>query len=208
MNYYDEILEKIDKLILDEEYEEAKRLIRNELDIAYVPRDVENKLYDYLDIVNANTFRNNSLSIEDIEKYLFMDDAHQLMAVSELDRYNLRDHLELCQRYFDSKCNVNARAYLILSLIIQEVDHEFSYMKDGHKHIFNPSKIEDPQNTDAFKAGLNALSERFMKEPSMLKLAQDLLYKELLLALPEVLDTEDMLSLTDRIEEYIIRSFE
>ena len=37
MNYYEETKEKIIDLIEKEEYEEAKRLIQNELELSYVP---------------------------------------------------------------------------------------------------------------------------------------------------------------------------
>ena len=207
MNYYDETLVKIEDLIKEENYEEAKRLILNELEISYVPKEFEEKLYDLLSLINEKTFKILHLNIDDIEKYLFMDDLHQLQAVSELDKLNLRDHISLCDKYLKSNCNEAARAYLIQSLIIQQINHVFVCDKNGEKISFNPSNMSNIEETGGYRSCLNALSEVFMKEPSMLQIAHELLYKELLMALPEQLDENDGLLLADKIENYVREAF-
>ena len=50
MNYYDEISASIEASIAEERYDDALLTIRNELSIAYVPSDFEEKLHGYLDI--------------------------------------------------------------------------------------------------------------------------------------------------------------
>lgn len=208
MNYYDETLDKIKDLIDNEEYEEAKRLIQNELEVSYVPRDFETKLYELLDIVREKTFKVKTISDEDIEKYLKMDNDHQIIAVDALDKRNLRDYIDICNTYLKGDGFINAKVLLIDSLIRQEINHVFEYKKNDEIIKFNPSNIENIQESEGYISCLNALRERFMKEPSMLYMAEQLLYKEALMTLPDNLNTNEGLLLSNRIIDYIITSFD
>ncbi len=125
MNYYEETEEKIRKLILEKEYEKALRLIENELELSYVPRDFEETLEELLGVIKEETFKVNSLDEEEISSYLFMDESHQLLAVDALDKRNLRDQIPLCQKYLSESDFLNGKALLIDSLIGQQIDHVF-----------------------------------------------------------------------------------
>ena len=204
MNYYEEILKEIKECIENKEYEQARRLIENELSVPYVPRDVERQLQELLNTVKEASFIPRSLTDEDIEKYLFMDEVHQLMAVDGLNKRNLREYIDLCQKYLSSQGYINAKVLLIDSLIRQEINHEFSYGEDS----FNPKEIMRPEESAGFLSGLKAIQERFMKDPSMMRMAEQLLYKEVLLALPKALDHDEGIRVSDKIIEYILKAFE
>ena len=208
MNYYDELIGQIDELIENGEDREAERLIRNELSMPYVPRDIEEKLNGLLhDLIQKNSLP-ASLSMEQIEEYLFQDDLHQLMAVSQLADRNLRNCIDLCDRYLKSDGNPNAKAYLLLSLILQEIDADL-VLKRGEEQIpFNPSELIPPENSEGYRICHEILSERFLKEPSMLKLAEELLYKEALLALPHLIDGKEGKDLALKIASYLEKAFE
>ena len=207
MNYYEDILEKINSLINNEEYEEAKRLILNELDVSYVPKDFEDRLKELLSDINEKTFKVNVLSDEDIEKYLYMDENHQLIAVDELNRKNLRDYIDICNRYLKSNGYINGKVLLIDSLIRQEINHELECLKNNELIRFNPSEMKPIENSDGYLSCLNALRETFMKEPSMLYMAEQLLYKEAIMALPFNLNKDNDIKLADKIEKYIKDAF-
>ena len=49
MNYYDEILKKIEELLKDNKQDEVKRIVDDELSQAYIPRDFEEKLNEIKD---------------------------------------------------------------------------------------------------------------------------------------------------------------
>ena len=53
MNYYDELLSKLDELMDNKHYKEAEKLIDDELSMAYVPKDIESKLKEYKDEVKV-----------------------------------------------------------------------------------------------------------------------------------------------------------
>ena len=204
MNYYDEIIRQIQELIDNGEYDEAKRLIQNELSISYVPRDVDEKLRELFRAINVSAHEYKPLNDETIEEYLYKDDNYQLIAVSELDKKNLRDYIDLCEDYLLSDGFENAKALLIDSLIRQEVNYEFEY-KDSS---FNPSKITKVGESEGFLSALEAIQDKFMKNPSMSQLAIELLYKEVLMALPKTYNRQEGIELADKIEKYIIDAFE
>ncbi|MBR4469903.1 MAG: DUF3196 family protein [Erysipelotrichaceae bacterium] len=208
MNYYEETKEKIIDLIEKEEYEEAKRLIKNELELSYVPRDFEEDLIELLNQIDQKTFRVKSLSEEEIEEYLKKDENHQLLAVDALDKRNLRDEIYLCQDYLGGKGFKNAKALLIDSLIRQQIDHVFILKDEDQEIQFNPSKLVPLEESDVYKECNKSLEERFLKEPSMLVLGKQLLYKEMILSLPLLPDKAESEQIAERIEDYIRKAFE
>lgn len=208
MNYYDETLDRIKGLFAEKQYEEAKRLILNELELPYVPKDFEEELYVLLRKIKEATFHNESLNDEDIAEYLKMDEMHQMIAVEELDKRNLRNELEICQKYLSGGGFLDAKLLLIDSLISQQIDHVFVLKKNEELIEFDPAKLKPVCEAQGFKACLKALEETFMKEPSMLVLAKQLLYKEALYALPLNIEEKDASYLAEKIEKYIRKAFE
>lgn len=209
MNYYNELIETIEDSIKEEDFHEARRLIINELNMPYVPRDIEEKLNDYLKIVDQHFQRNESLSEEQIAEFLLNgDEQHQLLAVSKLDKMNLRDHVDLCEQYLLKDASINARALLIDSLIAQQIDHEFHYKNKDRMISFTPSRMVRVTETKSFQYCISRLNDDLMKEPSKLKLAGQLLYKEFMLNLPEEIKTENCDRIVSHIEEYIEDAFE
>ncbi|MBR3005576.1 MAG: DUF3196 family protein, partial [Erysipelotrichaceae bacterium] len=143
MNYYDEILDRINELIEKGDKDNAVRMIKNELDMPYVPRDLEEKLSELLRKLDDEEHERPYVSDEQIESFLFKDEQHQLLAVSALDKKNLRNEIPLCKRFLASKGSVNAKALLIDSLIRQEIDHQFLYEDDKRQLFFNPKDLQE-----------------------------------------------------------------
>ena len=207
MNYYDELFDKIDHLLMDEEYEKAGALIDDELNIVYIPRDVEEKLQHFKQIVRLNTLKNHNLNDEQIEGYLSMDENHQLLAVDELGRKNLRDYQEMCRSYLLSEGYRNAKVLLIDSLIRQEINAVFTYSDNEKTVAFNPSHLIPIEKSEGFSAALKELQDIYLKEPSMLHMAQDLLFKECILSLPHLFDKEEGVLLAHKISRFIGDAF-
>ena len=207
MNYYDELLSKLDELMDNKHYKEAEKLIDDELSMAYVPKDIESKLKEYKDEVKVYTFRSRSLNDEQIEEYLFNDPEHQLRAVTELDKRNLRDLIDLCDKYLRSNGFINAKVLLIDSLIRQQIDHRFVYINNDDRYEFNPKDVKKADEAEGYLSAINCLQEYYLKEPSKLLLAEQLLNKEALLALPFNLSYEDGIKIAEKIENYIDGAF-
>ena len=97
---------------------------------------------------------------------------------------------------------------LIDSLIRQEIDKEFTVSKADETTTFNPSKLTVIEETEGYQRASELLEEAFMKEPSKLLMARQLLSKELLLLLPMNVDGKDGEYIADKIIRYINDAFE
>ena len=205
MNYYDEILLKIEKLINDKK-EEARKLVENELLQPYIPREVEEKLLNYKQELKESSIK-KELSDEDIAEYLNASKEKQLLAVSVLDGKNLRDYIEICNEYLKGDGFINAKVLLVDSLIRQEIGDDIYLNKDGLEFNFIPKFQLPIEESDGFISGNKYLEEHYLKDPSKLQMAKSLLYKELMLQLPINVEESEGIIIAKDIIEYIEDAF-
>lgn len=204
MNYYDELIDSIKRLIDSKDYEEALNLINNELKLGYIPLNIEEKLKEYLKTLKEATYSPKSLTEQDIEHYLFDSPEHQLLAVDELNKRNLREFIDLCEKFLVSNGYDNAKALLVDSLIKQEINYDFKYVSNKIKTTFNPSKLKSVEESDEFNETKKLLDEYYMKDPSKYEMGMQLLYKEALLTLPNKINSKDIYT---KIINYIDDAF-
>ena len=190
MNYYDELISEIDKLIKNGNTQEALVKVKNELNLPYIPREIEEKLNKYLDQLNVSKTALKSLTEDEIIAYLKDNYEHQLIAVSHLNKQNLRDFIDVCDNYLKSDGFVNAKALLIDSLIRQEINYDFKYVNNGSFINFNPSKLIPVEESKEFNLVRSKLEDYYLKDPSKYQLGLELLYKEALLSLPNQINGE------------------
>lgn len=205
MNYYDEILLKIEKLINDKK-EEARKLVENELLQPYIPREVEEKLLNYKQELKESSIK-KELNDEDITEYLNASKEKQLLAVSVLDGKNLRDYIEICNEYLKGDGFINAKVLLVDSLIRQEIGDDIYLNKDGLEFNFIPKFQLPIEESDGFISGNKYLEEHYLKDPSKLQMAKSLLYKELMLQLPINVEESEGIIIAKDIIEYIEDAF-
>lgn len=197
---------QIEALIKDEKYDKALSLIEKELSLPYVPSDIEIKLNDLLKLIPKDDFV-RSLSDEEIVKYLNSDETKQLRAVEELNNKNLRDYLDVCNEYLKGNGYINAKVLLIDSLIKQDINEEISMSNNGVDYNFIPKYVMSPECSIGFVKASEILGEKYMKEPSKLELAKQLLYKECLLALPINYEEDEADQLANKIYLFIEEAF-
>lgn len=207
MGYYDELINNIDMLIKEENYDLAKDLIDKELSMPYVPNDIDRKLREYIKIIPFNNTI-KALNDEEIIEYLRGSEGKQLRAIEELDRKNLRDYIDICDSYLKSDGFINGKVLLIDSLIKQDISDEFTMINDGIEYSFIPRYVMSPETSIGFIKSLDILNDVFMKEPSKLEMAKQLLYKECLLALPINYEEDEAIILTNKIQNYIKDAFD
>lgn len=206
-NYYDETLNTIQKHLVNKEYDKAYLLIQNELSMPYIPSDFEYKLKSILKTFDYSFSKDDLINENNIENFLYSDDQKQLIAVDYLNNCNLRNYIDLIDNYFNLNGNTNAKVLLIDSLIRQEINHEFLINKDGKHLTFNPINLEIIENLKGYIDSKKSLSEYYLKDPSKLKIALELLYKESILHLPLEYDEGSYMQITVKIEEYIDKAF-
>lgn len=197
---------QIEALIKDEKYDKMFSLIEKELSLPYVPSNIETKLKDLLKLIPKDDFV-RSLSDEEIIKYLNLDETKQLRAVEELNNKNLRDYLDVCNGYLKGNGYINAKVLLIDSLIKQDINEEISMSNNGVDYNFIPKYVMSPECSIGFVKASEILGEKYMKEPSKLELAKQLLYKECLLALPINYEEDEADQLANKIYLFIEEAF-
>lgn len=203
-NYYDELIINIEKLISLGKKDEAIKIIDEELALPYVPRDIEEKLSQYLIELKEKDIHFKSISDDEMLDFLSGDETHQLIAVDELSRRNLRDYIDICDEYLKGDNYINSKALLIDSLIRQEINYVFTYINNSSLFKFNPSKLQIIEETDEFKDTIGILNDYYLKDPSKLQLACQLVYKEAMLSLPNRINGE---KLVKKIISYIDDAF-
>ncbi|MDO5440188.1 MAG: DUF3196 family protein [Erysipelotrichaceae bacterium] len=206
MGYYEDLVPQIEALIKDEKYDKMFSLIEKELSLPYVPSNIETKLKDLLKLIPKDDFV-RSLSDEEIIKYLNLDETKQLRAVEELNNKNLRDYLDVCNGYLKGNGYINAKVLLIDSLIKQDINEEISMSNNGVDYNFIPKYVMSPECSIGFVKASEILGEKYMKEPSKLELAKQLLYKECLLALPINYEEDEADQLANKIYLFIEEAF-
>lgn len=206
MNYYDETLEKIEKLLNENKEDEALLIINDELRQAYVPKDFEEKLIKYKNSFQKELVK-KSLSDDEIIEYLKGPKEKQLIAVSLLDKKNLRDYVDVCNAYLSGDGFINAKVLLIDSLIRQEIGDDITFNNNGLEFNFIPKYQLPIEESDGYSSGNKYLEDYYMKDPSKLKMAKSLLYKELMLNLPINLEESEGVIIAKDICEYIEEAF-
>ncbi len=206
MNYYDETLEKIEKLLKEEKEDEALIIIDDELRQAYIPKDFEEKLLEYKNRFYKSVDK-KTLSDDEIVEYLNDSKEKQLIGVSLLDKKNLREYVDICNDYLSGDGFINAKVLLIDSLIRQEIGDDITFNNNGLEFNFIPKYQLPIEETDGYLSGNKYLERYYLKDPSKLKMAKSLLYKELMLNLPINLEGSEGEIIAKDICEYIEEAF-
>lgn len=208
MSYYDDVLKKIDTLIDNKEYDKALSTLKDELSVAYIPRDFEKLFEERLDRLSSFV-KNDAKTINDEElfSYLKSTPEKQLVAVNILDTKNLRDYLDVVEDYLLGDGLKNAKVLLIDSLIRQEISESIKAKIDDIDYEFIPKYLLPPEESDGYKSAKKLIDDYFMKEPSKLRIANDLLYKDVILMLPLNPEEQEGELLFKKVIDFIEKAF-
>ncbi|AUM62525.1 DUF3196 family protein [Spiroplasma monobiae] len=147
-NYYDEIMEKINEAVNNNDFDEAFRIVSEELNAPYVPNDFEEQLEKMQSqIIEKLNLKDNNLSNWNTEKVLEimskkMDQDVHLMAFDALRGLNARLIIEEIKDYLvDEEIKPEYKTFLLMVLIEQAVDKEITIKKESESITINPSKF-------------------------------------------------------------------
>lgn len=186
MNYYQEVLEQIQREIDNHNYDEANFLLTKELRMPYIPIEIENKLKQLKkECIASNEKEVKELKTEDILALLQKNDACQLRAANLLLERNLHEYVNEIKEYLSFKPNEEAAALLIEGLAKQKVREEFILHKNGLEYVFWPEEVIPVVESKGFwqaKKYLHLWLEN--KHPDFLALCESLLVHECYVFLP------------------------
>lgn len=187
-NWYEETIAEIKELMEQKKYDQAAGIVEKELSMPYIPCDVEKQLRalqkDIRFGVAENTIIHES-SLDQLLDDLHGDAARQLAAVNALGSRNLRDLTLEIQDYFNSSPFPEAAALLINAIAKQQIEDEFTFVKDGVEYSFFGDCLIPVDECDGYREARKYLNQWFgMKYPSVYELALKVLVHEVYMYLP------------------------
>lgn len=191
MGYYDELLVSIESLINKQDFENAKKLIDDELKMPYVPIDIENKLYEFRKLCLSDKSLNHNFDLNLLEEYLNGTKEQALIAINQLSKLNIRNYLDIIITFLNENEDDALKGILIDIMIEQHINESITINKDGLIYEFIPSALDRPFESPCFQKALSILNELLMSYPSLLKMAQQLLIEKFFIALPLSYEVEE-----------------
>ena len=208
MDYYTEILNDLEKLLADGQYDDALFMIRSELRMPYVPPDFKEKLEEMEKRIPRNDEHTVKVPDEEKIRELLKGDAEsQMYAVYSLTNQNLRKHKVLIDDIFSSDILPQAKDILIYALIEQEISEEFTLNKNGLEYHFVPRYCLLPEESDGYQEAVKELKEIYLHEPSLYQFAIDLLQEKCFSHLPLSYEAEESGQLVEAITGELAKMF-
>ncbi len=148
-NYYEELMEKINEAVNNNNFEEAFRIVNEELNAPYVPHDFEEQLEKmHTQLMEKLNLKDNNYSNWNTDKVLEimskkMDQDVHLMAFDALRGLNARLIIDEIKDYLlDKEIKPEYKTFLVMVLIEQSIDQEIVIEKNNQSISINPSKFK------------------------------------------------------------------
>lgn len=211
-DFYQELICNIKKNMEENRWEEAMRLLEEEFSMPYIPKQEEEVLIDLYNECRSwlNQHRKvRSYTEEDIEDCLFGNLEEALQAVELLRKSNIRNHLDVVERYLKNHPHYLIRTLLLECLIEQQVNDEIMLDFDGMEVSFTPCYIELPQDQDVFREAVTIVDSYFANEnPSFLTMCVECMMKEMYFRLPFALGEDEIYHFIYAILYYVYKANE
>ena len=205
-NYYDEILTEIANLLKEGNYEAVYWKARNELEMPYIPQQVETKLVEFFKQANAvmnkqtNRKLQANLSLAEIENILLnsLDEEIHLVAFHYLKNYNARQILPTIRKYLMNSLYHNAlKIHLLYVLKEQNIDEDFKVTKTNGTFTLNPIKIQDFYTHHQVKKIQKLLDQHVYNDnPSLFNVCLYILQNYYYALYPSFIDNNEVADLT------------
>lgn len=201
-NYYDELMEKIEQLISQNQLDEANKLIEIELALPYVPNVYEQKLIAIQKQIKPETKTTKAIFSKDEIIDIFLKHHHEhsnqfLLEVSQMIiNYQWLDYVQEIQQIFNQNQlanNLKATIYNCLSL--QNLNYDFQIDRVQLNPFINKTVFE----TDFAVANFEELENINLSEPNLISIAKQLLIIYLLNLFPKSMNLESKMIANDLI---------
>ena len=206
-NYYEECITKVEGLIQSKEFEEAKSILEDELDMPYVPEVHLKKFLElYHSLPQENVTSSKYLdSIEEIESSLFLDEEQQLRAMLSLERLNLRPYLSILREWLISlEVDTWIKQQILVFLLEQGIEDEFQVYLEDEVQVVNTKGLSHPFQNEHYLKQVYDLKEKLEQEnPSLFKLCMQELNYQVGNNFPFKHETIKAQDIMDRVDGYL-----
>lgn len=186
-NYYQEILREIQDAMDQKDYEEAWFLLKRELEMPYIPLDVEAKLKEMAREVKRERSEQKETgepSLDTLLHQLKGKPKSQLAAAGMLCTRNLRECIDEIRDWLSKDPQPEAASLIIDALAEQGIDEEFEYRRNGVEYTFYSGDVVPAVRSDGFRYGDGWLKKWLVHYPQYYEMARTLLIHEVYLFLP------------------------
>lgn len=176
--YYDSILEKVDKLIKENEFEKAMEMLQDELDAPYMPLDYiskfEEKLidteYNYNYNNPKNTYQNLS-KLELIDLIIKNKEDAEMALINLFDRFH-EEFDEMDYAFFkkillDKKIENNIKVMAMNLMQINSIDLTVDFYNKNLNKVFTIeiSEFKNIEQIEFFREVRDCIYDQTAKEP-------------------------------------------
>lgn len=208
MNYYESLIEKVESLIHEKNYEKAYSILQDELNMPYIPSIYEGRL-QALSQVCQTTINSQRPAIhldeEAVEARLFgsVEDAYR--ACEWLRQSNIRAHLPLVQKYLSMHPHYLIRPLLLEIMMEQDIHDSITIQHEGLQIECIPSYCEAIQERETTIKMIEYFDAYFGNDnPTLLQMCVETLLKELYLRLPLSIEEDEMMYVVNAIITYVM----
>lgn len=195
-NYYDELLKSVNRAMAEENYQQASRLIDDELAMPYVPETVMGQLESLKrDLAGKLTAEKRQviMSPEEVYESLFSDSESAYLALNYLKKANIRQYLGVIKDYLGSEDGNEMISSLLLELCHdQQIHDELTVLKRGKIQKVIPAELGNVLDDRGFQDSWQFLRDLLENDnPSFLQQCQQVLIQYAYKRYPEPLDNSN-----------------
>ena len=159
-SYYDTILDRVENEMKRGCFEEAMKLLEEELSMPYIPKEYEERIIAKYNLCRSQLRAQEKVrcsTVEDIGDLLKGSIDEQFQAVEQLRKSNIRNHVDEVREALRTACNDWVKAFLIEALIEQSVSEEFVMEREGLEYRFVPCALTLPGQSDGVNQAVSHL---------------------------------------------------
>ena len=189
-NYYDEILAEIRRFTGEENWEEAARLLEEELSMPYIPSGLLKELEQLNDTVRSHLVKEKPstlISPDELLEYLTRDTESAFAALETLRNGNIRRYCDPIQEYLLLEKGDNLLKALLLELCaLQQVSVPLFVKRNGRMEEYIPSELKSVRKSEILPETVEVLKEFLENDnPSFLEQCLQVLVQYLYSIYPE-----------------------
>ncbi len=212
INYYQTIVNHIEKLIENQDFVRANKIIEEELAMPYVPKDVLMKLQQLHDICKFNLIeekKSEILSPIEVYEYLKSGKNKAYKALETLSMANIRNYLDVIKDLLvDDEVNRVLKSLLIEQLQIQQISNIINFTIDGQVYSIIPNKIPSPLTQTNYLVISKKIEKIVDKNPSFLQQCQMVLINVIYDNYPFLIKDEEVDQITYSVIAYVYKAYQ
>ena len=208
--YYEDILKKVETLMKDAQFDEAYAILDEELSMPYIPREYEEPLIAYYNQCRSECkWKDTAVREEDIETLLKGSLEEAFLAIEQLKKSNIRNHMDAVADYLSQNPHYLVRSLMIEAMMEQNITDEVSVDIDGLEVTFSPCSLDAPMESEGALEAVNYLKDWFENDnPTFTMMCVETLVKEAYLRLPFNIEEDEALPLAAAVTAYVFHAYE